>query len=155
MLEIPQLCACGTDHPSKVIQAALISSGLVSVEKKNAAFYPIWLQSNVFLGLDWWKNDICPLINMHIFKHLSYISHVLCCQLSNIDIYLKQTTCKSCAIISIMSMQQKKNKTMKVCVTPQNKMCRQMHLCTYYNSLYFQGKCTYPSSQQYCCIFEL
>lgn len=34
MLEIPQLCACGTDYPSnKVIQAALISSGLVSVEK--------------------------------------------------------------------------------------------------------------------------
>lgn len=33
MLEIPQLCASGTDHPLKVIQAALISSGLVSVEK--------------------------------------------------------------------------------------------------------------------------
>lgn len=39
MLEIPQLCACGTDHPSKVIQAALISSGLVSVEKK-CSFLP-------------------------------------------------------------------------------------------------------------------
>lgn len=31
MLEIPQLCACGTDHPFKVIQAGLISCGLVSV----------------------------------------------------------------------------------------------------------------------------
>lgn len=52
MLEIPQLCACGTDHPFKVIQAALISSGLVSVEKcsflpnlvvVSETFFMIWI----------------------------------------------------------------------------------------------------------------
>lgn len=151
MLEIPQLCACGTDHPFKVIQAALISSGLVSVEKMQLStqsgcsqtFFLVWIGGRMTSV----SSLTCTFQTTFLYISCS------CCQLSNIDIYLKLKTCKSCANIFIMSMQQKK--TMKVCVTPQIKMCRQMHLCTYYNSLYFQGKCTYPSSQQYCCIFEL
>lgn len=78
MLEIPQLCACGTDRPLKVIQAALINWGPISV-----AFHPIWLYSNTFvLGLDWWKIDICQLIHMHIFEQTFYISHALDFQIS-------------------------------------------------------------------------
>ena len=65
MLEIPQLCACGTDHPFKVIQAALISSELVSVEKCSFLPYLVVLKT-LFHGLDWWKNDIHQLIHMHI-----------------------------------------------------------------------------------------
>lgn len=57
MLEIPQLCACGTDHPFKVIQAAFISSGLVSVEK--CSFLPNLVvdkhRFSVWIG---GKNDI-------------------------------------------------------------------------------------------------
>lgn len=65
MLEIPQLCARGTDRPYKVIQAALISSGLVSVEKMQLSTQSGCSQT-FSLGLDWWKNDIRQLIYMHI-----------------------------------------------------------------------------------------
>lgn len=46
MLEIPQLRACGTDQPFKIIQAA-----------QKALDRSVLESGFLFLGLDWWKKD--------------------------------------------------------------------------------------------------
>lgn len=87
MLEIPQLCACGTDHPFKVIQAALISSGLVSVEKCSFLPNPV-LVNHLFLV--WIGGRLTSVSSLTCTSHTTLL-HILCscCQLSDIDILLE------------------------------------------------------------------
>lgn len=47
----------------------------------------------------------------------------------------------------------KKRNYERLCYSLDQKCVDKMHLCTYYNSPPFRGKCKYPSSQHCCCIF--
>lgn len=73
---------------------------------KNAAFYPIWLYTNIvsLSGLVE-KMTTCQLINMHISNNFPSISCSYY-QLSNIDIYLKLKNMQVlCQHFRFMSMQ--------------------------------------------------
>lgn len=126
MLEIPQLCACGTDHPFKVIQAALISSGLVSVEK--CSFIPnLVVLKHCFLV--WIGGRMTSVSSLTCTFPTTFLSiSCSCCQPSNIDIYLKLKTCKYCANI-IISCQCSRKKNYESLCNSLDQKC--VDKCTY------------------------
>lgn len=95
------------------------------------------------------------LINVHISNHFSHQSHVLVADSQIFTFTWSRNTCKSCAnmFISRQCSRKKKRSYERLCYSLDHKCVDKMHLCTYYNSPPFRGKCKYPSSQHCCCIF--
>lgn len=89
-------------------------------------------------GLDWWDNDSLPCTFPTVL-------------VANSLTFAFTWSWKHAIVVPTCSFHvnavEEKKKIWKVVLLSRSNMCRQMHLCTYYNPL-FQGNCKYPSSQK-------
>lgn len=149
MLEIPQPCARGTDHPFKLIQAGLTSCGLVSVTKqkttKRAAFLPNLVASNRFPSrCRGWDSDSLTLHISHsvpVRRMFSLPTHSHLLEAINTQVVVP-TCSRHVNAVKRREIDERLRHSSRF------EMCRRMHLRTYHKSSPFPGKCKYPSSQK-------